>query len=167
MFFAHVGWLLTKKDPKVIEAGKKLDLSDLERDSIIMFQKRWDPWLAMFVCFALAPLTSYFFWNEDFVAHYFVEVLRYVFILHCTWLVNSAAHKWGAHPYDDSINPAENPAVAFFAGGEFYHCFCVPLFSQIHSSHYEYFELKENLTAGWVPGWSSPNRYSKDRERAT
>jgi len=121
LFFAHVGWLLTKKDPKVIEAGKKLDLSDLERDSIIMFQKRWDPWLAMFVCFALAPLTSYFFWNEDFVAHYFVEVLRYVFILHCTWLVNSAAHKWGAHPYDDSINPAENPAVAFFAGGEGWH----------------------------------------------
>jgi len=120
-FFSHMGWLLVKKDPKVIEAGKKLDLSDLQRDPIVMFQKKFDPWFALFICFVLPPLISYYFWNECIISHYMVEVTRYVFILHCTWLVNSAAHMWGNHPYDDSINPAENKFVAMFSLGEGWH----------------------------------------------
>lgn len=28
-FYAHVGWLLVKKNPKLIEEGKKIDMSDL------------------------------------------------------------------------------------------------------------------------------------------
>jgi len=44
-----------------------------------------------------------------------------VFVLHSTWLVNSAAHFYGDHPYDPSINPTENPIVAFFAIGEGWH----------------------------------------------
>ena len=38
-FFAHLGWLLLAKNPKVVEAGKKLDFSDLENDPVVMFQK--------------------------------------------------------------------------------------------------------------------------------
>jgi stearoyl-CoA desaturase (delta-9 desaturase) len=34
------------------------------------------------------------FWNGYWVA----GSLRYVFLLHCTWLVNSAAHLYGDHP---------------------------------------------------------------------
>jgi len=120
-FFAHVGWLLVKKDPKVIEAGKKLDLSDLENDAFVMFQKKNDPWFTMFVCFALSPLISYIFWNENIIAHYLVEVSRYILVLHGTWFVNSAAHIWGSHPYDPSINPAENRFVALCSVGEGWH----------------------------------------------
>ena len=113
-----MGWLLTKKDPKVIEAGKKLDLSDLERDPVVMFQKRVDPWFSQTVCFVLPPLISYIFWNESLVAHYFVEVFRYVTVLHGTWLVNSAAHIYGDRPYDPVIGPRENAFVALCAAGE-------------------------------------------------
>ena len=40
-FFSHVGWLLSRKHPKVIEYGKKIDMSDLEADPWIMFQKKY------------------------------------------------------------------------------------------------------------------------------
>lgn len=38
-FFSHVGWLMSRKHPKVKEYGKKIDMSDLEADKYIMFQK--------------------------------------------------------------------------------------------------------------------------------
>ena len=39
-FFAHVGWLLTRKHPSVIEDGKKLDLSDLIADPVVRYHQR-------------------------------------------------------------------------------------------------------------------------------
>lgn len=57
------------------------------------------------------------FWNGFYVA----GVLRYVVVLHFTWLVNSAAHLWGDHPYDLHSNPAENPFVALCSLGEGWH----------------------------------------------
>ena len=39
-FFSHVGWLLIKKHPDVKNKGKTLDMSDLEADPIVMWQKK-------------------------------------------------------------------------------------------------------------------------------
>lgn len=39
-FFSHMGWLLCRKHPMVIEKGRKIDLSDLKADKVVMFQKR-------------------------------------------------------------------------------------------------------------------------------
>ncbi|KAE8741283.1 hypothetical protein FOCC_FOCC013205 [Frankliniella occidentalis] len=39
-FFSHVGWLMMKKHPDVIEKGKTIDMSDLDSDPLIMFQKK-------------------------------------------------------------------------------------------------------------------------------
>lgn len=39
-FFSHIGWLLVRKHPDVIEKGQKLDLSDLKADKVVMFQRR-------------------------------------------------------------------------------------------------------------------------------
>jgi stearoyl-CoA desaturase (delta-9 desaturase) len=36
-FFSHIGWLLVKKSNKLIEEGKKIDMSDLDKDSVVMF----------------------------------------------------------------------------------------------------------------------------------
>lgn len=38
-FFSHVGWLLCKKHPEVISKGKGIDLSDLENDPVLRFQR--------------------------------------------------------------------------------------------------------------------------------
>lgn len=40
-FFSHIGWLLVRKHPDVIEKGQKLDLSDIKADKVVMFQRRW------------------------------------------------------------------------------------------------------------------------------
>lgn len=39
-FFSHIGWLMCKKHPDVRNFGKKVDMSDLEADAIVMFQKK-------------------------------------------------------------------------------------------------------------------------------
>lgn len=63
-----------------------------------------------------------YFWGESFKTAFFVaSIFRYVVTLNVTWLVNSAAHIWGNHPYDKHINPAENKAVAFLTSGEGWH----------------------------------------------
>lgn len=40
LFYSHMGWLCVKKLPEVIEGGKRIDLSDLYKDPVVMFQKK-------------------------------------------------------------------------------------------------------------------------------
>lgn len=120
-FFAHMGWLFVKKHKDVIEAGKKLNFDDLVEDSTVMFQKKLDPWFALFMCFVFPGLVSTL-WGDNFWNGYWVAgALRYVCVLHFTWCVNSAAHLYGDHPYEPSMWPAENTLVSIFAVGEGWH----------------------------------------------
>lgn len=36
-----MGWLMAKKHPAVKAKGKGVDMSDLEADPVVMFQKKW------------------------------------------------------------------------------------------------------------------------------
>lgn len=73
-------------------------------------------------CFILPTIIPVYFWGETWTNAFFVATMfRYAFILNVTWLVNSAAHKWGDKPYDRSIKPSENMSVSFFALGEGFH----------------------------------------------
>ena len=138
-FFAHMGWLYLKKHPEVIRAGKELDFSDLHEDPVVMFQKKLDPWFALYMCFVFPAQVAVRFWGESFWPAFFVAGgLRYVYVLHCTFLVNSAAHLHGDHPYDVMSYPAENPYVSFFAIGEGW-----------HNWHHKYpFDYGEQLSCG-------------------
>jgi stearoyl-CoA desaturase (delta-9 desaturase) len=121
-FFAHMGWLYVKKHPDVIAAGRTLDFSDLERDPVVMFQDKLDPWFALFMCYVFPGLVAKYAWGGDFwVAFWVAGALRYCWVLHCTWLVNSAAHMFGDHPYDEQSWPAENPFVSIMSVGEGWH----------------------------------------------
>ena len=121
-FFAHVGWLLMKKHPQVIIKGQQIDMSDLLNDPVLKFQHKHFNKLAFVMAFLIPLLVPWYFWGESLVnGLYFSVVLRYVSLLHVTWLVNSAAHLWGSHPYDKGINPAENYMVVFGSIGEGFH----------------------------------------------
>nr|BAF69118.1 delta9-acyl-CoA desaturase [Delia antiqua] len=121
-FFSHVGWLLCKKHPEVKAKGKGVDLSDLKQDSILMFQKKYYMLLMPVLCFILPTMVPMYFWNETFINSWFVATMfRWCFILNVTWLVNSAAHKFGGKPYDKYISPSENMSVAILAFGEGWH----------------------------------------------
>jgi stearoyl-CoA desaturase (delta-9 desaturase) len=54
-----MGWLLVKKDPRVIEAGKKISVDDLLADPVVMFQKKLDPWWNLFWCFVFPGVRKY------------------------------------------------------------------------------------------------------------
>lgn len=41
LFFSHYGWLMVRKHPMVVEKGKTMDLSDLHRNPLVMFQKKY------------------------------------------------------------------------------------------------------------------------------
>jgi stearoyl-CoA desaturase (delta-9 desaturase) len=40
-FFAHMGWLMSKKHPAVKEKGAGIDMSDLDNDPVVSFQKKY------------------------------------------------------------------------------------------------------------------------------
>ena len=121
-FFAHMGWLFVKKHPEVVKAGRNMDFTDLAEDSLVMFQKRFDPWFALYMCFVMPAQVASHFWGQDFWTAFFVAgCLRYCVVLHFTWLVNSAAHLYGDHPYDVVSYPSENPFVSFCSVGEGWH----------------------------------------------
>lgn len=121
-FFSHIGWLLCRKHPDVIAAGKKLDISDLKNDPILEFQRKYYLILMPLFCFVLPTCIPVYCWGETWTNAWFVATMfRYTFILNVTWCVNSAAHKWGDKPYDKYISPAENRGVAIFALGEGFH----------------------------------------------
>ena len=116
-----MGWLCVRKHPEVIRKGSKINLADLEADPIVMFQHRhYIPFMVL-GCFVIPSLIPYLCWNESLWTAYVIAVLRYVCVLHGTWLVNSVAHLWGDKPYDVNINPAETLFVSFFAVGEGFH----------------------------------------------
>lgn len=120
-FFSHMGWLLVRKHPSIRLASQRLNFDDLLSDPVVIFQRALDPWFQMFMCFWLPGLLC-MLWGDDFWNGVWVAgALRYVFVLHATWLVNSAAHMFGDHPYDPSIWSAENPLVAFIVIGEGWH----------------------------------------------
>lgn len=121
-FFSHIGWLMMKKHPDVREKGKTVDMSDLDADPIVMFQKKYYAILMPLFCFAIPTFLAYYFLDETFSnSWYVVAIFRYVLSLNGTWLVNSAAHIWGTKPYDRNISPTDSTFVAIAAVGEGWH----------------------------------------------
>jgi len=121
-FFAHMGWLFVKKHPDIIKVGRTLDFTDLKEDAFVMFQYKLDPWFTLYMCFVFPAQVASYYWGEQFWNAFFVAGgLRYCMVLHFTWLVNSAAHLYGDHPYDVLSYPAENPFVSLCSVGEGWH----------------------------------------------
>ncbi|XP_032409063.1 stearoyl-CoA desaturase b [Xiphophorus hellerii] len=147
-FFSHIGWLLVRKHPDVIEKGQKLELGDLRADRVVMFQRRNYKLSVVLLCFLVPTLVPWYFWGESLAVAYFVPgLLRYTVVLNASWLVNSAAHMWGNRPYDKTINPRENPLVAISAIGEGFH-------NYHHTFPFDYatseFGCKINITTAFI-----------------
>uniref|UniRef100_A0A8C6M4K3 stearoyl-CoA 9-desaturase n=1 Tax=Nothobranchius furzeri TaxID=105023 RepID=A0A8C6M4K3_NOTFU len=137
-FFAHIGWLLVRKHPDVIEKGRKLEAFPL------LYYKL----SVLLMCFFIPMFVPWYLWRESLWVAYFVPaLLRYTLVLNASWLVNSAAHMWGNRPYDKNINPRENRFVTFSAIGEGFH-------NYHHTFPYDYatseYGCKLNLTTCFI-----------------
>ncbi|CAH1389148.1 unnamed protein product [Nezara viridula] len=122
-FYSHIGWLLYKKNPLVIEKGKTIFLDDLHANPIVMSQHRYYYRIAIPLSMIITLVPMYF-WEETLMSSFFVGVmLRYCFTIHMTFLINSAAHMFGTRPYDKNINPTENWLVSLGNIGDGWHNF--------------------------------------------
>lgn len=101
-FFAHMGWLMVKKHPDVRAKGAAISLADLEKDGVVMFQKKYYLPLMALMSFVV-PTVGIGYWacgETMWVSWHVCGVLRYAVSLHMAWMINSAAHSWGNKPFD-------------------------------------------------------------------
>ncbi|XP_050534263.1 acyl-CoA Delta-9 desaturase-like [Daktulosphaira vitifoliae] len=120
-FFSHIGWLMVKKHPDLIAKGKEIDMSDIEADALVMFQKKHYN-LLFTILTIIAPMMIPTLWGETPWNGFFVCFLfRLILVLNLTWLVNSAAHLYGNKPFSQEIYPVENVYVSMFGLGEGWH----------------------------------------------
>ncbi|XP_061706541.1 acyl-CoA Delta-9 desaturase-like [Cydia pomonella] len=122
LFFSHVGWLMMEKHPEFERKSKLIDLSDVESNPILHFQRKYYAILVTIICFILPTVTPVYFWNETWTNAIFVPVLfHHVCAYNAIALVNSALHKWGYRPYDKDMLATEISLLTPILFGENYH----------------------------------------------
>lgn len=143
-WFSHFGWLMVKKSDKVIQAGQKMDMDDMNADKVVMFQKKYYPFMALTFCFGIPTLLTMYFFGEHWLVALSLSYLRYVTVLNATWCVNSVAHFFGYHPYRPEERPAENLLVSIMAVGEGWH-------NYHHAYPFDYATSEYGVLGQWNP----------------
>ncbi|XP_066994125.2 acyl-CoA Delta-9 desaturase [Anabrus simplex] len=156
--FSHVGWLVLTPHPEVVAKRNLVDMSDLEADPIVMWQKKF--YIPLFAIFSLGlPVwVPWYLWNETLWNAFFILFnCRFCITLNIAFLVNSVAHMWGQKPYDKNISPVESLGVSIAALGEGWHNY-----HHVFPYDYKTAELGDysfNLTTGFIDffawlGWA-------------
>jgi stearoyl-CoA desaturase (delta-9 desaturase) len=119
-FWAHIGWLMLKKDPATIALGKNIPSDNLLADRVVRFHQWVNPLWNQFWCFVVPGL--YGIWRIDSFLYgvLIFGSLRWLLVLHATCCVNSIAHMYGNRPYSD-ITPSESFITSLLACGEGWH----------------------------------------------
>ena len=121
LFHAHIGWLLFKLDP-----GPPFDnVTDLQKDPLVMWQHRNIHWLAALVSFVLPTVIGYAWggWHSALGAFLIAGVARLVVLQHCTFCINSLCHYIGSRPYSSKCSARDSWLMAMVTLGEGYHNF--------------------------------------------
>jgi stearoyl-CoA desaturase (Delta-9 desaturase) len=119
--FSHGGWLLFKKHPDVVAAGKKIDLSDLWADPVLRFQKKFYVVLLLLISGALPTIIPFVFWQENLVISFICNTFRIILSFNSVGTVNSLAHMYGYKPYDQHMTPTNNWFAHQISQGEGWH----------------------------------------------
>jgi len=117
-FWAHMGWMLVNQKDKA-----KADIRDLQADPIMNFQHTHYGWLGPLMAFGVPALVAHFAWNDFWGGFIYAGVCRLIFVHHATFCVNSMAHYFGSHTYDDERTPRDHILTALVTIGEGYHNF--------------------------------------------
>lgn len=82
------------------EASKEIDMSDIEEDKVVMFQKKYYWYIFFFVAILLPINAPMEYWGESTINAIFSVILFHTIALHTAWLVNSSILVWGLQPND-------------------------------------------------------------------
>ncbi|TFK26644.1 hypothetical protein FA15DRAFT_587923 [Coprinopsis marcescibilis] len=119
LLYSHMGWIFFKRN---YERLSLIEKDDLERDPVVQFQHKYYVFLALILGFAMPPLLG-LLWNDPLGSFIWAGLVSRLFIWHCTFLVNSLAHKNGLQPYSDEDSSRGNLILALLTGGEGNHNF--------------------------------------------
>ena len=117
-FYAHMGWVFFKDDPKYLAERAK----DLTQDKWILLQDKYNVPISIIVGFLVPTLIGLSF-GSPWGGLLFGCLVRVVLTHHCTFFINSLCHMWGSQPYSDKNSARDSFILAFFTYGEGYHNF--------------------------------------------
>ncbi|KAI9217324.1 fatty acid desaturase-domain-containing protein [Blastocladiella britannica] len=123
LFWAHIGWMLVKPSDDKRAALGRVEMQDLDRDSIVKFQHKYYVPLALFMAFAFPSLIAGLGWGDWVGGFFYAGVARLVCVHHATFCVNSLAHYLGEATYDDIRSPRDHWVTALATFGEGMHNF--------------------------------------------
>ena len=133
LFWGHMQWIYTV-DPRqhsLITYDKYVP--DLVNDPFLHWLHRRHTWALVYIAHAILiggiGFVIGFLFKDNLAAaalfgtQVFVwgVLVRTVYVWHVTWLVNSAAHRWGYRRYDTNDQSRNNFIVALLTNGEGWH----------------------------------------------
>jgi len=116
-WYAHMGWMLQKQNVKKIGFA---DISDLNKDSMIMWQHNYYPWIATSIGIILPTIIASF-WGDAWGGYFYAGLWKMVFVHHATFFVNSLAHTFGDKTFSDHHTAYDSFTTAVLTLGEGYH----------------------------------------------
>ncbi|KAK6465824.1 hypothetical protein DFJ63DRAFT_321845 [Scheffersomyces coipomensis] len=119
-WFSHMGWMLTKPNPK---NRARADINDLANDWVVTFQHRHYLLLMVLSAFVFPTVVAGLFWGDYWGGFIYGGILKTFIIQQATFCVNSLAHWIGVQPFDDRRTPRDHVLTAIVTFGEGYHNF--------------------------------------------
>ncbi|EGC39055.1 hypothetical protein DICPUDRAFT_52931 [Dictyostelium purpureum] len=117
LFYSHMGWMLLKRIP-----GDS-DISDLEADPVLRFQHKYFVPLAFSLGWFVPMFICGLGWGDWRGGFLIAGVASKVFMMQCTFCINSLAHYLGEATYTDQRSPRDSFITSLVTFGEGYHNF--------------------------------------------
>ncbi|KAI0069240.1 delta 9-fatty acid desaturase protein [Artomyces pyxidatus] len=119
LWHTHLGWMLVKP---TIKPGFA-DITDLSKNSVVMWQHRWYFHVVLFFGIILPTSIPGYFWGDWRGGFFYAGFARLLLVHHSVFSVNSVAHWLGETTYDDKLTPRDHILTALLTLGEGYHNF--------------------------------------------
>eukprot|EP01080_Neovahlkampfia_damariscottae_P012360 gene12360-6028_t len=117
-FYAHIGWLFYYRD-----YDDSFIRHDLKKNALLRFQHKYYAPISLILGFFM-PMTVCGLVFGDWWGGFFIAgVAKSVFLMHCTFCINSVAHYVGEATFADERTPRDSWFVSLFTFGEGYHNF--------------------------------------------
>ena len=132
-YWGHIGWLFVRNREFYEIINYERYVRDLLRDRFYLMFEQNLLWFWIYCLHALLFFAGGYAvgWYETGTLDGSVQMgfsllvwgvfVRTIFVLHCTWAVNSVSHLWGYQNYKTSDNSRNNWLVSLFAHGEGWH----------------------------------------------
>lgn len=101
---------------------KWIDRTDLQADSVVQFQHKHFPTIALVSKFVLPTIIAAF-WGDALGGFLYGGFVSSIVIWHCTWFINSLAHTWGHQEFSTENTSRGNYLLALLTFGEGHHNF--------------------------------------------